>query len=168
LNGYAVLEVDLMNTVAMGRNADLDTTLKAMFRARGELQRIEIADALGRHAYGAHGLQTEFEVVIGAMQYCRRIRNQYAHCAWYDRFSGKLSFVNLEELSKLNTVVRDLRSLTPREVDVTLLKEQESYFQFTHEQLVWLNYEGRTRAGQLPHNAIAKPKQPSTRPALSL
>jgi hypothetical protein len=103
--------------VNAGRN-DFDSVLKAMFRTRGESQRIDIADALGRHYYHDHKLGTKFEMAIGAMRHCLRIRNQYAHSVWWDDQSGKLSFANLEEIAKQHTHLIDLSSLTTFYVDV--------------------------------------------------
>jgi hypothetical protein len=77
----------------------IDAVLKAMFRPRGETSRIDIADALGRHFYRDRGLGTEFEMGVSAVRYSLKIRNQYAHCVWYDDKSGKLAFVNLEEVA---------------------------------------------------------------------
>src|SRR4051795_4185228 len=96
LAGYATLALGLMNCVQNVRD-DFDAVLKAMFRPRGETSRIDIADALGRHFYHDRGLGTEFAMGIGAVRHCLKIRNQYAHCVWYDDKSGKLAFVNLEE-----------------------------------------------------------------------
>lgn len=99
LAGYTNLEVGLLHCVQVVRD-DFDSVLKAMFRTRGESQRIDIADALGRYYYHDHKLGTKFEMAIGAMRHCLRIRNQYAHCVWWDDRSGKLSFANLEEIAK--------------------------------------------------------------------
>ena len=96
LAGYGLLEHDLMNCVAIVRK-DLDATLKTMFRARGETQRLDIADALGRPAYRTRNVGTEFEMALSAVRSCLKIRNQYSHCGWYDDRSGQLAFVNLEE-----------------------------------------------------------------------
>ena len=49
---YGELELDLMNCVQVARSFDLNATLKAMFRIRGETNRIEIADGMGRAPYG--------------------------------------------------------------------------------------------------------------------
>jgi hypothetical protein len=49
---------------------------------------------------------------VGAVKHCLKIRNQYVHCVWYDDKSGKLAFVNLEEIAKDNTRLKDLGSLT--------------------------------------------------------
>src|SRR6516162_3349233 len=95
--GYTTLEIGLMHCVQVVRD-DFDAVLKAMFRGRGETARIDIADALGRHFYDDRGLATEFGMAVGAVRYCLKIRNQYAHCVWYDDNSGKLAFVNVEEI----------------------------------------------------------------------
>ena len=121
LAGYADLEIDLMHCAQVVRD-DLDTVLKAMFRARGESARIKVADAFGRHHYAAIKLGTEFGMAISAMQYCLKIRNQYAH----DN-TGILAFTNLEEIAEKNAFLKDLRSLTIFHVDVPLLREQEKY-----------------------------------------
>jgi hypothetical protein len=81
---YGELELDLMNYVQVARSFDLNATLKAMFRVRGESNRIDIADGLGRTAYVAVNLETEFDSMIAAMKHCLRIRNKYAHAYWHD------------------------------------------------------------------------------------
>src|SRR5947199_10488885 len=90
---YGELEITLMNCLHMARGGDLDTVLKAMFRTRGEAQRIAIADALGRQSFVGLGLDAEFAKAIGDMDYCRTIRNQYAHCIWIADRPGYLGFV---------------------------------------------------------------------------
>ncbi len=56
---YSELELDLMNCVQVARKYDMNSTLKAMFRIRGEMSRIQIADALGRVPYATVGLEGE-------------------------------------------------------------------------------------------------------------
>ncbi len=97
---------------------DFDTVLKTMFRTRGETQRIDIADALGRHYYHSYRLGTQFEMAVGSMRYCLRVRNQYAHCVWWDDHSGNLAFANLEEIATGHDYQTDLKSLTAFHVDV--------------------------------------------------
>jgi hypothetical protein len=167
LAGYTALEVGLMNCVQVVRD-DFDAVLKAMFRPRGEATRIDIADALGRHFYHDRGLGTEFEMAISAIRHCRRIRNQYAHCVWYDDKSGKLAFVNLEEIAKGNTRLKDLASLTVLHVDVTLLNDQEQYSVYTDEILAWTNHEGRFRDGKISSNPLLKPRSPPKLPSLHI
>ncbi len=163
LAGYATLELDLMHSVQTVRD-DLDTCLKVLFRTRGEAQRVQIGDALGRHYYRGHKLGTEFEMAIGALRYCLKIRNQYAHCVWYDDRSGKLAFVNLEEIAKENDLLTDLKDLTRFHVDIQLLMDQEDYFVYTDELLAWVNYEARHRAGKMAVQPLSKPKQISPPP----
>jgi len=71
---YAEQEVDLLNCVQVARGYDMNSTLKSMFRVRGEMNRIKIADALGRVPYAALNLGAEFGILIDAFDYCRRIR----------------------------------------------------------------------------------------------
>jgi hypothetical protein len=158
LAGYTNLEIGLMNCVQVVR-LDFDTVLKAMFRARGETARIDIADAFGRHYYDGLKLGTEFAMAISASRYCLRIRNQYAHCAWWDDNSGKLAFANLEDIAKGNAFLNDLLTLPTHHVDVTILTDQENYFVYVDRLFSAINYEGRFRSGTLKSNAIVFPPQ---------
>ena len=159
--GYTTLEVGLMSCVQVVRD-DFDAILKAMFRVRGETARIDIADALGRQFYEDRGLGTEFAMAIGAVRYCLKIRNQYAHCVWYDDRSGNLAFVNVEEIVRDNARLVGLQSLTVLEVDVPILQAQEEYFVYADDLLTWTDFEGRLRdgrMGQIKTNPQMKPNQ---------
>jgi hypothetical protein len=145
--GYGELEISLMNCVHMARGGDLEVVLKTMFRTRGEAQRISIADALSRQIFIGFGLDAEFAKAISDMDYCRTIRNQYAHCIWHNDGSGRLGFVNLEELAKGNVFVANLIGVTTRHLDVPLLQEQETYQGNVERQITWLNFESRSRQG---------------------
>ena len=158
LAGYADLEIGLMNCVQVVRN-DLDTVLKSMFRTRGETQRIKVADAFGRQYYDGLGIGTQFGMAIGTVRYCLKIRNQYAHCQWWDDNSGRLAFANLEEVAKLNTLVENLLELKPNHVDVPLLKKQLAYYEYAEELLTWVNLEGQRLADQSSMQKHAPPKQ---------
>jgi methionyl-tRNA synthetase len=162
LAGYASLELGLLHCVQVVRE-DFDSVLKVMFRARGETQRIESADALGRQFYFDRQLGGDFEAAVGAVRHCLKVRNQYAHCQWYNDNSGKLAFVNLEELAQHNKRVHDLLSLKVFHVDVDLLATQEAYFVYADSLLAWINYEGRVRDKKIEVNPLTKPvplKQP--------
>lgn len=158
LAGYAILEVDLMNCVSVARN-DLDATLKVMFRARGETQRIDVADALGRQHYAAHRLDTEFSMAIADMRHCLKVRNQYAHCVWHNDLSGRLSFLDLEEIATSHALIIDLSGLTHHYLDATTLQQQEVFAGYVDDLLAWVNYEGRVRAGTLASHNLSKPPQ---------
>ncbi len=158
LAGYAELEIDLLHCVSVIRE-DFDATLKAMFRARNVTQRINVADALGRQLYHAIELGTEFEMAVGAVRFCLKIRNQYAHCNWYDDQSGRLAFVNVEEIAEENRLISGFDGLTRYYVDVSTLDAQEAYFGYADAWLTYSNYEGRARKGKLKTNPLEKPKQ---------
>jgi len=163
LAGYADLEIDLMNCVKAVRG-DLDLALKAMFRGRGNAQRIDIGDALGRQPYHGLGLGAEFERAIGAVRFCLKIRNLYAHCTWWSDNSGQLAFANLEELAKGNVPVTDLHGLTVNHVTVAHLQAQFAYFEYADDVLIGVIQEGNRRAGKpaLPNiNVPAQIVQPA-------
>jgi len=159
---YTELEFDLCMCVAMAVS-NLDMVVKALYRTRGETQRIEVADAIGRQPYHALNLGQPFEEAVGAMRYCLKIRNQYSHCNWHDDLTGRISFLNLEEIAMENAVITNLAALTFRYLDVPLLKEQQMYFVRVSNNLTYLNYEGRKQAGLLTTHALQAASL-STRP----
>ena len=166
LASYSDLEIGLMNCVQVA-TGDFDSTLKAMFRARGETQRLDIADALGRQVYTDSGLGTEFAMAVGAVRYCLKIRNQYSHCVWWDDWTGKLAIADLEEIAVDNARLHGLTGLTAYHVDVALLRSQEAYFEHADELITWVNYERRVLTGALHKHVFQKPKQ-QARPALRI
>src|ERR1035437_6990718 len=129
LAGYTDVEIDLMHCVKSARD-DLDTVLKAMYRGRGETRRIDIADAFGRQTYRNLELGTQFEMAIGAVRHCTKIRNQYAHCIWWNDNSGAIAFANIEEIARLNEPVVDLRGMNVHHVTVAHLESQFAYFEY--------------------------------------
>jgi hypothetical protein len=155
---YGELELDLMNCVQVARSFDLNATLKAMFRVRGESNRIDIADGLGRTAYVAVNLETEFDSMIAAMKHCLRIRNKYAHAYWHDPDMGKaLCYVSVEELAKEPAEVRDLTALKFFFIDEELLLRQEAFFWYTRNLINQLNYQGRFNSGALKQQIFPLP-----------
>ena len=98
LAGYGELEFELYHCVA-GITGDFDTVFKVMFRPRGETQRIDIADSMGRTRFRDVDLGDRFSEAVSDMRYCRKIRNQYAHCTWHNDYSGRFGFVQLEEIA---------------------------------------------------------------------
>jgi len=157
LAGYADLEISLMHCVQMARGGDLDTVLKAMFGKRGEAQRINTANTLGKPAYDSLGLGPRFSSAIGDMRFCLNIRNCYAHSLWHDANIGYLAFVNLEELAKATVIVTNLLGLTIRYLDIDILTKQEEYLDFVDHSFSFLNYEGRFLKGDLSSNCVLAP-----------
>ena len=167
LAGYSNLEIGLMHCVQMARGNDLDTVLKKMFAKRGETRRIDDAENLFLSHHTHHGLLGDFQKAIRLVRYCLKIRNQYAHGVWWDDYSGKLAFANMEELGVRKRKVQDLRKLKPYHVDAKLLAAQEACFVYADEYLAWINHEGRVRSGMAKANPLPKPR-PIKRPRLRL
>jgi hypothetical protein len=166
LGGYTTIELSLMNCAHVARD-DFDTVFKSMFRVRSETSRIDIADAFARHYYRKSKLGTQFEMAISSLRYCLQIRNQYAHCIWYDDYSGLLAFTDMENVAKDCKFVTDFGSLPVYSVHFHLLDKQKAYFFYTKDMFTWLNYEYRIRDGKLsiPHRAAP---QQIERPPLRL
>jgi len=168
LAGYSNIELGLLHCVQMARGGDLDTVLKRMFRMRGETRRVTEAENLALSEYQRLRLATDFQKAIRVVRYCLKIRNQYAHWVWWDDYSGKLAFANLEELAARKRPVRNLTKLRAHHVDAALLGQQEAYFVYADELLRWVNFEGSGRSGRLKGgNPLGKPK-PVRKPKLRL
>ncbi|WP_155305748.1 hypothetical protein [Desulfosarcina widdelii] len=158
LVAYADIELSLFHCVNVTRD-DFDTVYKAMFKERGESRRIGMADTFGRQNYHKLGLGTQFEMAISSVRYCLKIRNQYAHCVWYDDSSGFLAYANLEEGTESNKAVHNFKELTIRHIDIATLNLQEQYFEYTDSLLAWVNFEGRRIAGKPSKPPKPAPKQ---------
>ena len=166
LAGYTNLEIGLLHCVQMA-TGNFDKSLKAMFRVRGETNRILKCQELGEPIYNGLKLGAPFRDAIGSMRHCLKIRNQYSHCAWWDDNSGQLAFANLEDIARLNIVVPELGLLPASYVNEGLLAEQEAFFGYVDKLLLWVNLEGRYRAGKLSNRFYPKPLR-MKRPPLRL
>lgn len=158
LAGYSELEVGLLYSIDRVRN-DFDAALKAMFRTRGESQRILIADALGRNHYHDMGIGTRFEMAIGAIKNCLNIRNQYAHCTW-SVYGGRLGFINLEDYAlKHERVTYPFNPQDIHAVDKALLTEQCDYFAYADGMIMWCAHESQVKSGKLKTHVYSWPAQ---------
>jgi len=168
LASYSILELDLLHCVHMG-TGDFDAAMKSMFGKRGETRRINDAATLGKPIYDGLGLGKEFGDGVEALRACLKIRNQYAHCTWWDDLSGQLAFANLEDIADDPALqVSDLGHLPPLHVDLALLREQEGFFDYTDALLAWVNYEGRHRRGLLQSGSVPARPTPQAAPRLHL
>ncbi|HEX2825308.1 MAG TPA: hypothetical protein VHP37_03100 [Burkholderiales bacterium] len=162
LAGYSDVEVMLLYCVEHVQH-DFGTAVKVMYRARGETQRIDVADALARTHYHRHRLGTRFEMAIGALRHCLKIRNQYAHCAWFPEMEGvkRLGFVNLEETAREYGAVNF--KMNVHYLDLALLHAQHAFFDRTMGLFLWLGREVQIREGnetKNPHSWPAELKLP--------
>ena len=158
LAGYGELELGLCFCVAVARN-DFDMVFKAMFRPRGETNRIDIADAIGRKPFQKLNLETRFSESVGSVRYCLKIRNQFAHCHWTDGFGRQLGFVQLEDTAKSNKSVDNVYQTKARDIDHALLQEQEAYFVYTRRCLTALEYHAEGLAAKGSKSPLEFPKK---------
>ena len=158
LAGYGELELELCFCATAARN-DFNMVFKAMFRPRGESQRIQIADAIAREPFHEKKLGTLFDETIGAVAFCLKIRNQYAHCYWTTDFGKQLGFVVMEETARDNKRVDNVLALKTRHLDAKTLKAQEAYFVHTRDCLRYLAGEFNLRAGRSASRRYAIPKK---------
>jgi hypothetical protein len=154
LTGYGELEVEMADCVAAVMN-DRNTALRVLFRTRGEEPRIQIADAIMRHKYMEASLIHPYSEAIGDMRHCKIIRNQFAHCAWYDTADEGLCFLDLEDSAKHPTDF----ILTKRPVNVPLLTLHEAYFKYVQKCFWYLCHEYNKWAGQSSNHDWKLPKK---------
>jgi hypothetical protein len=92
LAGYGELELE-MALCLIAATGQFDSSLQTLFATRGEERSINTADSLMQATYAAASLSAPYKKTISDMQWCRRIRNQYAHCQWfYDQITKELLF----------------------------------------------------------------------------
>jgi hypothetical protein len=154
--GYGGLEIDLLLCVLEAKR-ETDPVIKAMFRARGETQRLDIADALARPSFKKFSLETEFGMAVGAIRYCLKIRNQYAHSYFWEEKNGKLSFGSLEDIAKSHNPF-DVGSIALLNIDEALLREQLAYFEYAEAWLHFLNEEVQVIRKKTITRTFSRPK----------
>jgi hypothetical protein len=159
---YSTLELDLCNCVSCARD-DYDIIFKAFFRLRGESQRLDMADILGRHPFKKNRLETEFSMCVSNAKTCLKIRNCYAHCIWWNYGIDGLAFANLEDMAESNSIISNLERLRSRHgiATVEMLSDQIEYFKFTEQFTHWLGSEVLVRSGKRDTQHLQKPPQRS-------
>jgi hypothetical protein len=157
LTGYGELEFWMATCVATSLN-DTATAFRTIFRLRNESQRIDVADALLYPVMKKHGLSGAYSHAVGAMRHCRTIRNQYSHCHWEPVTGAKrLSFFNLEAAAFTSN--DDSPAVKTFDVDVPLLTEQVSYFEYCLDGYCYLVEQLKRLAGEEPRDCpTPKPK----------
>jgi hypothetical protein len=143
LIAYGELEnsvVDLVDAVL----DDNETALRALFRLRSEGQRLDVADAIVRKWITEQKLDGVYGQALGAVRRCKAIRNQYAHCTWFERH-GALAFINLEDAAR---APEGPVTLTARRVDLALLRKQREFFDSTEDLLVYVAESYRRNMGR--------------------
>ncbi|QPF87579.1 hypothetical protein IC762_15365 [Bradyrhizobium genosp. L] len=151
---YGEIEFKLMVLMGHALSSNTDLAAKVLYRVRGESARIDVADALIRPAYYRVGLGPKWENCFGAIKKCKRFRNQYAHCHWFN-FNSKLALIDFDaDVRSANDDV----TLQQLEVDVDLLQLQAEYFAYTLDFLSHLEGEYERRTGLTTSNTMPEPK----------
>jgi hypothetical protein len=158
LAGYGELELSMCQCLVVTKGYTFDGPIREVFGKRGAEARIREIKKLLLADYTNAGLDADLVEVLDDMDWCREIRNQYAHCHWYWTQSEGLCFVNLEELAKQPTSIENLTG-TRHPIKLPLLKEQEAFFDYVKETL-W--YLADAYLGWIAHPLA--PKRPRVKP----
>lgn len=169
VTGWGELEFDLAHCVSQITD-NADVAFKVMFRARGESNRLALADALARPMLSPGPYLDFYDRTLAGLRICLKIRNQYAHSNWLDDPSRGLLFVALEEIVSSNLPI-DLRSLSQHPAPLAHLQRQGRFFEFVRNSLTWLNFEAQFVGGRIHQNHFPRPRTmrtPATKLAPSL
>jgi hypothetical protein len=158
LAGYGELEFCLQECLGTVLRDD-GASVRLLFRIRSESQRIDAADSILRPAMKELGAEGAYGQMLGALRWCRSMRNTYAHCHWWGS-DGVLWYTNLAETAKRlddNVMLRFVA------VDAALLTEQDAFFGYTAECLHHLRF--LSLKAIRPELAVAEFKRPTARKA---
>lgn len=155
LAGYSEIEYAVGLCLAAVLD-DPDTMVRVLFRTRGEEQRLEIADALMRHKFDSAKLTSTYCEAMADAHWCRRIRNQFAHCLYDGHSDDFLRIVSLEDSAKARA-----GGTTATRIAVTpdLLKYHEEYFGYVQWCLFFLEKEYLKVVGKISSHAHSLPKK---------
>jgi hypothetical protein len=82
MTGYGELEL-VMCKCLIAVDGIIDLPIRKFFNVRGAAKRIETARQVLAASYSEAGLQALLTEALDDMEWCRQVRNQYAHCQWY-------------------------------------------------------------------------------------
>jgi hypothetical protein len=133
--GFGELEFMACNLAADAAQG-FPVVMKMLYRLRATSARINSADLLMQPAFELIGLWMEQQEAMKVLNYCLRIRNQYAHCNWGDDSSG-LFFADVQDTASRSggEWYHDYKH-----VDVPLLDAQEAYFAHARRWLFFLEH----------------------------
>ena len=154
---YGELEFMWLDMLRATQNDDLMRSLRAMYRVRSESSRLELADAFARTAMSEQGLLPAYEEAWTAMQFCKGVRNTYAHCQWVS-IHGRLHYGDLDTSAKTRL---GTAQITMKHVSLEFLARQYTYFAYTEHAAVYATNQYRIKTGQkLPEDmVIPKPRK---------
>lgn len=138
LAGYGELEVEMCLCLSEVMDGNFDGAMKILFVRMSAEDRQKLAKRTMSAPFSCAGLSTEFEETMVAMNWCRKIRNQYAHSQWYFTTEGGIAIINLEEIVQKAENVGPIASYR-RPIDRILLAQQDAYFLYTKRLFLHLS-----------------------------
>lgn len=132
--GYSELDITLCHVAGLALGEKL-AVLDALHQVENEGTRLELINRLVRHVFLASGKEAHFAEAIGALRYCKTLRNQFAHAQWKGE-NGQLWFTNPKQINWSS----GLENITWKATSLDLLKEQEAYFVYTRRCLMSLEW----------------------------
>lgn len=164
LSSFGELEIMLCRNAGRALQSAV-TVMRTLYRIRMTSTRIDVADGLMKPTFAAYGLTDDYDLALGMLRHCLKIRNQYAHCNWADSLSSGLFFADLEDSAKTEKF-----EYTFKHVSGPLLNEQLEYFAVTLEWLQFLDREISVKLEHIPSHVWPRPPilaQPSLHNPLS-
>ena len=168
LAGYGELEVSLC-ACHVAVEGIYEIPVKKLFGFRNAYDRIQFAIATLGPEYAKAGLEADLLQALDDLEWCRKVRNQYAHCQWYWTSKEGLCFLNLEELAKQHTHILALTA-GRHSISLALLNAQEAFFWYVKQCLMHLEtaYQQWDRArlrAPIPAGFLYPKPQVMARPA---
>jgi hypothetical protein len=154
LAGYGELEFEMGRCLGVAVHGDAEAGVRQLFSNRGEAARINTASEKMTLLYSDVGLGGLCEAILEDMDWCRELRNQYAHCSWYHTQQEGLGFVDLEKIVNVPGLLMRHRKM----LDAPLLEEQETFFWYVQRCYWHLEAEYNERRGKTPNLSFPCPR----------
>jgi hypothetical protein len=157
LAAFGELEISVCDLAKKAVNIG-DSVMAALYCIRSTRSRLAAADALMRPIFVSNNLEAAYTEAIGAVFYCLKIRNQFAHCNWADDASkfpqpGEgLFFADLA----VSAETPDFEIFW-KHVDVPLFESHEAYFEYALEAVRSADHELAVKQGKLSRHWWPKP-----------
>jgi len=168
LAGYGELEVTVLSCL-VAVEGQLDLPIRQLFGRMSAERRINLARKRLLPDFTKAGLGAEMKESLRDLDWCRGLRNQYAHCQWGWTSADGLFFANLEQLADQQDRISNVMDQR-RYIDVPLLQEQEAYCNYVREFFTYLDtaYRAwdRAKVAVTPPSHIHPKPSTITRPPL--
>jgi hypothetical protein len=160
LMAYSEFEFEIARLLAYALPGGDDAAGRILFRVNGEAARLDVADAILRPFFDKLKLGGKWCNTLGALRYCKTVRNQYAHCNWVKDTDRPLSFINMDKDADSPDGTLTVHFYP---TDLALLQKQHQYFEYTLDWLFYLGCECRHLSGEespLPQVPKSIPQPP--------